>query len=98
MILTTLLARPDSRNAAMRILFFLGLMFLFACTLTADDAEKADTTATDGKADAAAPAAEADLASVVRQLLRKLDAPQKARREEAEKDLLALGAKILDHL
>jgi hypothetical protein len=38
------------------------------------------------------------LGDTVRQLIRELDAGQKARREEAEKKLLALGAKALDYL
>jgi hypothetical protein len=97
MILTTHLAF-DPRNAAMRTLLFLGLLFPFTSMLSAEEAEKADTTVTAGKTDTAAPAPDADLASVVRQLVRKLDAPQKAGREDAEKALLALGAKILDHL
>ncbi|HWB09992.1 MAG TPA: hypothetical protein VG826_12240 [Pirellulales bacterium] len=82
----------------MRTLLFLGLLLLFAPTLAADEAEKADTTATDGKPETEASAADADLASVVRKLIRNLDAAQKTRREEAEKDLLALGPRILDHL
>jgi len=82
----------------MRKLLILGLLFAFPAILAADEAEKplADTTGTDGKPDT--PAVDADLAGIVRQLVRKLDAPQKASREDAEKALLALGTKILDHL
>jgi hypothetical protein len=87
----------------MRTLLFVGLLlcglaFVFASTLTADEAKKAATTATDGKPETAVSAADEDLAGVVRKLIRKLDAPQKTGREEAEKDLLALGTKILDYL
>jgi hypothetical protein len=84
----------------MRISLFLALTLSPIGLLAADEAEQsaADTTSTDVKTTPVAPPADADLADVVRQLVRKLDSPQKARREEAEKDLLALGAKILDHL
>jgi hypothetical protein len=47
-------------------------------------------------ADAAAD--KANLADLVRQLIRDLDASQKSRREEAEKKLVALGVKALDYL
>lgn len=42
--------------------------------------------------------APAELAETVRQLIRDLDAAQKSRREEAEKKLLSLGSRVLDHL
>lgn len=41
---------------------------------------------------------DAALAERVQKLIRELDAPQKARRLDAEKQLLALGAKVLEHL
>lgn len=41
---------------------------------------------------------DAALAETVQKLIRELDAPQKARRLDAEKQLLALGAKALEHL
>lgn len=40
----------------------------------------------------------AELAETVRKLIRELDASQKSRRVEAEAQLVALGAKIIDHL
>ncbi|HET6884079.1 MAG TPA: hypothetical protein VFI31_28250, partial [Pirellulales bacterium] len=41
---------------------------------------------------------EGDLGEQVRHLIRELDASQKSRREEAEKNLVALGVKALDYL
>jgi hypothetical protein len=59
-------------------------------------------SAADGPAEKAAAedakTPDAPLAETVRKLIRELDAPQKSRRLEAEKKLLALGAKVLDHL
>ena len=70
-----------------------------ACFADDDDAKTAaGKTGTNDKAATSAPDSESDLADTVKQLVRKLDAPQKARREEAEKDLVALGSKVLDYL
>lgn len=71
-----------------------------AACFAAEENEKttAVKTGTSGKAATSAPDSDADLAETVKQLVRKLDAPQKARREEAEKDLVALGSKVLDYL
>ena len=69
--------------------------------LAADEPDKpvAGTTDTDGKSAAAEVSTDQpDLAETVRQLIRELDASQKSRREEAEKKLVALGAKALDFL
>ncbi|HVX12955.1 MAG TPA: hypothetical protein VHC22_17360 [Pirellulales bacterium] len=69
--------------------------------LVADEPDKpaTDTTSANDKSTPADPPHEQpDLGETVRQLIRELDAGQKARREEAEKKLLALGVKALDHL
>lgn len=52
----------------------------------------------DDAADKAADEKNAELAETVRKLIRELDASQKSRRVEAEAQLVALGAKVLDHL
>jgi hypothetical protein len=85
----------------MRIWLLFVLVFSMFTTLAADEAEtpSAGTTNTGSKSATSGPTGDAaDLAETVRKLVRQLDAPQKARREEAEKDLLALGLRILDYL
>ena len=59
---------------------------------------QADGKAPDGaaeKAKAAAPAPSAELAAKVKLLVRQLDSDQQARREAAEKELIALGEEVL---
>ncbi|HQU46779.1 MAG TPA: hypothetical protein PK867_28505 [Pirellulales bacterium] len=69
-----------------------------ACLAAAEPAKPtAGKTGTDDKSTTEATGTD-EFAETVRQLVRQLDAPQKARREEAEKDLVALGTKILDYL
>lgn len=77
----------------MRKLLSLFLVLCSAATLAA--ALAAEPPATSATSDNSAPA---DLADTVRQLIRDLDAGQKARREDAEKKLLALGPRALDYL
>lgn len=86
----------------MRKLLSLFLVLCSAATLigTLTVALAAEQPATSATSDKSAPAesAPADLADTVRQLIRDLDAGQKARREDAEKQLLALGPRALDYL
>jgi hypothetical protein len=51
-----------------------------------------------GQAEASAQAADAELAAKVKVLVRQLDSDEQAKREAAEKDLVALGADVLPHL
>ncbi len=67
----------------------------------ADDASAKTTAAEKAESEASDAATEeknAELAESVRKLIRELDASQKSRRVEAETQLIALGAKILDYL
>ncbi|HVA48091.1 MAG TPA: hypothetical protein VNH11_17105 [Pirellulales bacterium] len=69
-----------------------------ACLAAAEPAKPtAGKTGTDDKSTTEATGTD-EFAETIRRLVRQLDAPQKARREEAEKDLVALGTKILDYL
>lgn len=76
---------------------------LFVCSsgrLAADEPAKpaVGTTDTQDKSVASGTTTEGDIGEKVRQLIRELDAGQKSRREDAEKQLVALGAKALEFL
>src|SRR5487761_1816814 len=91
----------------MRRAMILTLVLFSSGWVLADEPDQpAGTTGAAVKSNAAAGATSAaeggepaaNVGETVRLLIRELDAGQKSRREEAEKKLLALGAKALDYL
>ncbi len=71
--------------------------WLIAGVMACGQADAADKEKPADKA-AAAESADADLKARVRKLVRELDARQKARRDEAEQQLMQLGPAALDLL
>lgn len=85
----------------MRPSTFFVLLCCLPGLLAADEPARpvASTTGTSDKSGSTTASTEpGELGEKVRQLIRELDAGQKSRREEAEKQLVALGAKALEFL